>query len=131
MVELAAARAEQPVERLCLRRGARIAVEDHRDVGAEFVEPFADHARDDLVRDQFARVHHRLGLEPDRLAPLDPAAHHFAGRDLHLALPFLHPPRPPSLPPPLPPHHTYFPRPLIPLFPPPPFHFFFLSLSSP
>src|SRR3546814_7527329 len=28
MVELAAARAEQPVERLCLRRGARIAVED-------------------------------------------------------------------------------------------------------
>src|SRR3546814_14753207 len=65
MVELAAARGEQPVERLGLRRGARVAVEDHRHVATEFVEPFADQARYDRVGHQLARVHDRLCLKAD------------------------------------------------------------------
>src|SRR3546814_12214216 len=41
--------------------------------------------RDDLVGDQFARVHHGLRLEPDLGARLDRGAQHIPGRKLHHA----------------------------------------------
>src|SRR3546814_2411736 len=65
VIELAAACREQRIERLGLRGGAGIAVEDQTDIGAELIEPLTDDRRDDLVGDQFARVHHGLRLEPD------------------------------------------------------------------
>src|SRR3546814_17497036 len=62
MVEFAAPVAEDRIERVGLRGGARIAVEDHRDVAAKLVEPLADQPRDDCIGAEFAGVHHRLGL---------------------------------------------------------------------
>src|SRR3546814_20449077 len=86
MVELAAPVAEDRIERIGLRRGARIAVEDHRDVAAKLVEPLADQPRDDRIGDEFAGVHHRLGLEADRGSRLDRGAQHVARRELHPAM---------------------------------------------
>ena len=86
MVELAPALAEQDFERFGLVAGAREAVEDRAMRGGG-VEPLADQRRDDRVVDQLARLHHRLGLEPDRRALGDRFAKHVAGRQLdHAAL---------------------------------------------
>src|SRR3546814_16565307 len=62
VIELAAACREQRIERLGLRGGAGIAVEDQTDIGAELIEPLTDDRRDDLVGDPFARVHNGLRI---------------------------------------------------------------------
>ena len=67
------------VEALGLGGGAGIAVEDHAGPGVQLVERLADDAGHDLVRDEFARVHHGLGLEPDGRAGLDGGAQHVTG----------------------------------------------------
>ena len=56
---------EQPVERGRLDRGARIAVEDEAAGDVGLVEPGGEDRVDDLVGDQLAGRHHRLGLEAD------------------------------------------------------------------
>src|SRR3546814_5469708 len=80
-------------ERLGLRRGARVAVEDHRHVATEFVEPFADQARYDRVGHQLARVHDRLCLKADGGAGLDRGVQHVAARQLDHAMRVLERPR--------------------------------------
>src|SRR3546814_4714648 len=82
---LAAACREQRIERLGLRGGAGIAVEDQTDIGAELIDPLTDDPLDYLVGDQFARVQHGLRLEPDLGARLDRGAQHIPGRKLHHA----------------------------------------------
>ncbi|PAV70292.1 hypothetical protein WR25_11086 [Diploscapter pachys] len=84
MIERHATRFEQRIERSSLRRGARIAVEDRAPADA-LVQPLADQRRDDIVRHQFARIHHRLRLQPDGRARLHRSAQHVAGRQLHHA----------------------------------------------
>ena len=83
MVERAVPLRQDSVERVRLRLRPRIAVEDDAGVGGERIERFADDARHDLVRHQFARFHHGLRLEADRRARLDRRAQHVAGRQLH------------------------------------------------
>src|SRR3546814_17454281 len=96
MVEFAAPVAEDRIERVGLRGGARIAVEDHRDVAAKLVEPLADQPRDDCIGDEFAGVHHRLGLKADRRSRLDRGPQTVARRDLeHDNLPLVARPTPP------------------------------------
>ena len=82
MVQAAATRFQNLVERFGLGRSARIAVEDDAGLGRELVERIADDPGDDLVGDELSRLHHRLGLEPDRRARLDRRAQHVAGRQL-------------------------------------------------
>jgi hypothetical protein len=59
------------------------AVEDHalRRVGR--VEPVADHADHDVVGNQPAGLHHRIGLLADLGARGDRRAQHVAGGELH------------------------------------------------
>ena len=63
----------QLVERLGLLDGPGEAVEDVATLGVGHVEPLLDDADHDVVGQQLARVHVRLGLEPESL-PLRTAA---------------------------------------------------------
>ena len=81
--EATAAMLEQQVERVGLRRGARIAVEDRALPFLELVEALADQGGDDRVGDELARLHHRLRLQPHGRARLHRRAQHVAGGQLH------------------------------------------------
>ena len=86
-VELAAVRGEHFVELLRLRGSARIAIEDGAGFRPHRGQLGVDQRGDDLVGDQLARFHDRLGLDADRRAGGDRGAQHVAGRKLaHAAL---------------------------------------------
>jgi hypothetical protein len=86
MVERAAPRSQQFVERSGLGGGTRIAVEDRADARPHGIELFADQCRDDGIGHQLAAVHHRLGLDPDGRSRLDRGAQHVSGRKLAQAM---------------------------------------------
>jgi hypothetical protein len=74
------------LHRLGLRDRARKAVEE-KPAGAIGGEDALLHQPgDDVVGDEVAAVHHRLGREPERRAGLDGAAQHVARRDLRNAV---------------------------------------------
>ena len=81
-VELDAAVGEHVVEDLGLRDRAREAVEQEAAVRVVLGQPVADHVDGDVVRDEVAPVHERLGLEPERGPLADVRAEDVAGRDL-------------------------------------------------
>jgi hypothetical protein len=69
-----------------LRHAARVAVEDEPAGGVGTRQPFAKQGQDDLVRDQLARVHRRLGLEAERRLAGDGIAQQVAGGHLRDAV---------------------------------------------
>ena len=77
-----AALGEHRVEHRRLLDGAREPVEDEalRAVGVD--DPACDHTDHERVGDKPARLHHRLGLDPDRRAGRDRRAQHVARREL-------------------------------------------------
>ena len=64
-VELLALLGQHPVKRLGLRHGARKTVEDETLAAIRLVDPVRHDLVDDLVGNQFARIHHRLGALAD------------------------------------------------------------------
>jgi hypothetical protein len=85
-VELEAALLEHAVQRFGLRHRARVAVEDEALRAVGLVDALGDDAVDDLVRDQLAALHHRLGLAPHIGAFGDRFTQHLAGRELRDAV---------------------------------------------
>src|SRR3954449_2164969 len=77
---------EHRVEGLGLGDGAREAVEDEALAGVRPVDALGDDADHDVVRDEPARFHDRLGLEADRRTGSDRRAQHVAGRELRDAV---------------------------------------------
>ncbi len=66
-----------------LRLSARITIEDRADIGAHVGQLGVDHGRDDLVRDEIARIHDRLGALAD-IGPLrDGGPQHVTGGKLY------------------------------------------------
>ena len=55
-------------------------------LAVRLLEPVGDDADDDLVGDELARIHHRLGLHADRRAGRHRGAQHVAGRELRNAV---------------------------------------------
>ncbi len=88
MVEAAPAIAQDRIERRGLCGRARIPVKNRAGIRAHRVQLFADQRGYDIVRHQFARIHHRLGLQSDGSARLDRGTQHVAGRKLLQAVPF-------------------------------------------
>ena len=87
MIKRAAVAGKDRIERLRLRGGAGIAVKDGTGILAHGGEFGIDQVGDDFVRDQFAALHHFLGLEAHRRAGLHRSAQHIAGRELAHAVP--------------------------------------------
>ncbi len=73
---------EQHVERVGLSQIARIAVEDETIDGIALLEAIFEHAEHDLVRDQIAGRHDRLGLQSQRRARRHRGAQQLAGGDV-------------------------------------------------
>lgn len=73
---------QQVVERVGLGQVARVAVEDEAGLRVGLGEALFQHAEQDVVGNQLAGVHHRLGLEPHRGAGGHRGAQHVAGRDV-------------------------------------------------
>ena len=67
---------EQRIQLLRLRAGARIAVEDRAGIGRHGGQLVVDQRGDDIVGDELARIHDRLGLLADGRARLDRCAQH-------------------------------------------------------
>ena len=85
-IERQALAGQHLVERLGLLHGARKAVEDETVLRVGLVDAVIDDADHDLVGDERAGLHHRLGLQPDRRLRLDGGAQHVAGRELRNAV---------------------------------------------
>ena len=68
-----------------LRDGARKAVEQEALGAVGLGDAFLDQVDDQVIADQTARFHHRLGLQAQWRAGLDSGAQHVAGRDLRNA----------------------------------------------
>src|SRR5215217_6127411 len=77
---------EHRVEGFGLGDRARKSVEDEALPGVRPVDALGDDADHDVVRDEPARFHDRLGLEADRRTGSDRRAQHVAGRELRDAV---------------------------------------------
>src|SRR6266850_675726 len=84
-VDRGAASRQHPVEDFRLRDGAGKAVEDSALVTVRGIEPFADDADDDVVRDQMAEFHDRFALLPEPGAGFYGGAQHLPGGELRQA----------------------------------------------
>src|ERR1700730_18191214 len=73
---------EHRVEHGCLRDGAREAIKKDAVLGVRLVEAGADHAHHEVVGDEPAGVHDRLGLTAERGVPSHLVAQHVPRRDV-------------------------------------------------
>ncbi len=71
---------EHGIERLRLIHRAGKTVEDEAARGIRLLDPLGDDADDNVVGDEAAGIHDRLGLEPDRRLRGDRRPQHVAGR---------------------------------------------------
>jgi hypothetical protein len=69
---------EQVFQRVALGEIARVAVEDEPGLRIGLAEALLEHAQHDVVRNELACVHHRLGLYPERRAGFDRRAQQIA-----------------------------------------------------
>ena len=74
--------AEHIANSVGLRQRARIAVEDKTLLAVLLVDAFGHDRVDDLVGDELAGIHHRLGALADLRAGLNGGTKHVAGREL-------------------------------------------------
>ncbi len=81
-IELHRRTGEHRIEGFGLWRRARKAVKDETPRAIRLRDAGCQHADDDIIGDEFARLHHLLGLKPDRRPGGDLGAEHIAGRDL-------------------------------------------------
>jgi len=91
-VEFEAVTLQHRVERLGLGDRARESIENETALRIGFTDAVLDDPDDDVVGDQRAGLHHRLGLQADRRSRLDRGAQHIAGRELRDTV-FPHQPR--------------------------------------
>jgi hypothetical protein len=85
-IEVGAAFLEHLLDSVGLGQRARISVENETVGAVGLIDAFGDDGIDDVVRDELAGVHHRLGLEPDRAPRGDRGAQHVPRRELRYAV---------------------------------------------